>query len=141
MVDKSMVSPFPNVKTLKLYGRFEEHEKIVNLLEIFPELKKLVLRNTTARKVYYRDYARGSSMFETSFPSSILQELRSIVITSAEGKDSSVFPLIEILLKYANKLEKMVCRFNETAEPSDCLLLQQVMRMPRSSPNVEFTFL
>ncbi|KAG6412535.1 hypothetical protein SASPL_125215 [Salvia splendens] len=75
----------------------------------------------------------------------LLLRLRTIEVTWSEGY--SIFPLIEILLKYASKLEKFVFQIKEikSPAPSDSLLSvsQKLLRMRRSSSNctVDLTIL
>lgn len=135
MKDRNMLSPFPNVKILKLNGPpFEGYEQIVHLLEILPKLERLILRN---KKAYY--HGRKSVEFEENLPDSFLQHLSSVVFTRVEGEDpSTIFPLMKILLKYASKLEKVEFHLKQGSNP---LLLQfALLSMPRSSPTAKFIY-
>lgn len=131
-----ILPPFPKVERLKLNTCIEECKQIVQLLEIFPQLKTLVLQHKKAKKHFH---CKESFEFEANLPNSFLQELRIITITCAEVEDS-IFPLIEILLKHASKLEKMVFRVKETPSPSNSSFLKMI-KMTRSSPNAELVFL
>lgn len=135
-----MLSPFPNVKVLKLNSSFGEYEEIVHLLEIFPELEILVLRQEKANKQFLRP-GQDSLKFESEILSSFVQQLRRIMITWGEC-ENSIFPLIEILLKHTSKLEKMVVRLKDTSNPFMLFVAsQKVQSMPRSSPTAELIFL
>lgn len=117
-----------------LKGSFEEYEEMVHLLEIFPELEMLVLKQEKAINKQVGN-AKASLKFEAKLPDSFLQRLWSISIDWTEG-EGSVFPLIQMLLKHANKLEKMVVTVKETADSSNSLTLalQKILKMPKSSP-------
>lgn len=133
MKKKDMLSPFPNVEELRLYGRLEEYEKAVRVLELCPKLQRLVLEYRKASKKPYGKPAK----FKADFPKSFLQKLRTVKATWIKS-ENSVFRLMKILLKYASKLEKMEIRssnpqFLQAAE-------EKVLRMSRSSQNAEFIF-
>ncbi|XP_057773289.1 putative F-box protein At1g49610 [Salvia miltiorrhiza] len=136
---KCMHSSFPNVKSLELSCCFNDYEQIVNHLEIFPQLERLVLEGV--RRDDYKD--KESLKFEANLPNSFLMQLRTIEVTWFNGY--SMFPLIEILLKYASKLERMVFRVEKSIfapSPLSSLLLasQTLLRMSRSSPNCKIDF-
>ncbi|KAL6568244.1 hypothetical protein OROHE_003928 [Orobanche hederae] len=127
---------FKSVVFLSLDGFFEDHENIVGLLEIFPKLKTLVILEK------YKLLDLKSEKNSKPNPSeSFLVELRRVEVTW-NMCDFSLFPLIEILLKYASKLEKMLFRVKRTVPPSELLVTSQtkLLRMPRLSPNAELIF-
>ncbi|KAH6808737.1 hypothetical protein C2S51_026520 [Perilla frutescens var. frutescens] len=145
MKKKCWLSPLLSVKYLKLMinASFDEHRQIVGLLEIFPNLKTLVVQHQNvviANYSYQIRRARESLEFETKLPISFPLQLRTIEVTWAEG-GNSIFPLIEIVLKHASKLEKMVFRVKGTI-PSNSLFLasQKLQRMTRSSPTAQLIF-
>ncbi|KAG6409948.1 hypothetical protein SASPL_127992 [Salvia splendens] len=128
-------SAFPNVKSLELRCSLDDYEQVVGILEIFPQLERLVIKNM--KKGTLKDDTEPLK-FEAILPhESFLLRLRTIEVTWSEGY--GIFPLIEILLKYASKLEKFVFQINEikSPAPSDSLLLvsQKLLRMRRSSSN------
>ncbi|KAL6568243.1 hypothetical protein OROHE_003927 [Orobanche hederae] len=130
---KGLIPPSMSVVFLSLYGSFEEHIYTVGLLEILPKLKKLVIVDHESK---YVDPNRKSFKPNSSKP--FLVELRTVDITW-NTRDFSIFPLIEIMLRCASKLEKMVFRVKRTVPPSELILTSQtkLLRMPRSSPNAE----
>lgn len=137
---KNILSPFPNVRYLKINGILEEYEEIVHLLEIFPKLERLVLKQVKklANNRQVGNAKASQHKFGANFPDSFLRELCSISIDWMDGQDC-VFPLIEMLLKHANELEKMVFTVKESADSSNSLLLasQKILKMPKSSPTAE----
>lgn len=137
------LSPFPNVKLLKLNSSFEEYEEIVHLLEIFPGLESLVLQQEKANNTEIDNGKASPLKFEENILcSSCLQELRKITIPW-DTSENTIFPLIGVLLKYASKLEKMVFRIKQSLSStySSLLLVAKVQSMPRSSSTVEFIFM
>lgn len=142
---------FLNVKFLKLHAFCEEYEQIVNLLEIFPKLNMLVLQNENENEHLVALHnslkfdAESCLEFEANIPKSFLRQLRTFEITWKED-DNSIFPFIEIVLKYASKLEKMVMRViraKEIMPSSDSLFLasKKLLGMPRCSPNCRVSVL
>lgn len=136
------LSPFPNVKLLKMYSSFEEYEEIVHLLEIFPGMETLVLQQEKANNKEIDNGKASPLKFEENIlSSSCLQELRRIMIT-CDQSENLIFPLIGLLLKYASKLEKMVFRIKQNLSLTDSfLLLVALQKVPRSSPTAEFIFM
>ncbi|XP_057773292.1 uncharacterized protein LOC130992604 isoform X2 [Salvia miltiorrhiza] len=137
---KFMHSSYPNVKSLELSCCFKDYEQIVNHLESFPQLERLVLDGVT--RIYSKD-DQQSLKFEANFPNSFLMQLRTVEVIWNYGY--IMFPLIEILLKYARKLERMVFRVEESEflPSSNSLLLlasQKLLRMSRSSPSCKIDF-
>ncbi|KAL1552972.1 putative F-box protein [Salvia divinorum] len=134
MKTKCAHSAFPNVKSLDLRCCFNNCTQVVGILEIFPQLERLVIRNMIEDA---RQDDTESLKFEANLPESFLLRLRTIEVTWSESY--GIFPLIEILLKYASKLEKIVFQLNEfkSPAPSNSLLLvsQRLLRMRRSSSN------
>ncbi|KAL1552971.1 putative F-box protein [Salvia divinorum] len=128
-------SAFPNVKYLELRCGLHAYKKVVGVLEMFPRLNRLVIRD---RKEDGHQDDPESVKFEASLPhESFLLRLRTIDVTWSEGP--GVFPLIEALLKHASKLEEIVFQLNEIKlpAPSDSLFLvsQKLLGMRRSSTN------
>ncbi|XP_047969327.1 F-box/FBD/LRR-repeat protein At1g13570-like isoform X2 [Salvia hispanica] len=101
-------------------------------LEMFPQLNRLVIEDEKGNS--HQDDTE-SLKFEANLPESFLLRLRTVEVTWSEGY--GVFPLIEILLKYASKLEKIVFQLNEIKSPatSDSLFYvsEKLLRMRRSS--------
>ena len=137
-------SSFRNVKSLELRCSLDDYKQVVGILEIFPQLERLVIQKM--KKDTLKDDTE-SLKFAAILPhdQSFLLRLRTIEVTWSEGY--GIFPLIEILLKYASKLEKFVFQIKEIKlpAPSDSLLLvsQKLLRMRRSSSNctVDLTIL
>ncbi|KAH6769739.1 hypothetical protein C2S52_014542 [Perilla frutescens var. hirtella] len=142
--------PFSNIKFLKLNASRVDYELLAGGLMMFPELKMLVLQDEIV--VHHLNYfesvkfeANSSLKFEEYLPKSFLQQLRTVEITW-DKDDSSIFPFIEIVLKYARKLEKMVIqviREEGMMPPSDSLFMasQKLLGMLRSSPNCRVSVL
>ncbi|KAH6756218.1 hypothetical protein C2S52_014545 [Perilla frutescens var. hirtella] len=139
MKKKDLLSPFPNVKFLHLNVCFEEHDKIMDLLQIFPELNRLVLQDEMEAGELLNFDAESKVKFETNLPKSFLLQLRRVEFTWSGG-DNSIFPLIEIVLKYASKLEKMVFRVKKIVPSNLLVLAQKLLRMLKYSPTTEFIF-
>ncbi|XP_057771499.1 F-box/LRR-repeat protein 25-like [Salvia miltiorrhiza] len=126
-----MNSSFPNVKSLQLTCCSYDYKHVVGVLEIFPKLERLVLQ-------YQKEDGHQDHIESLNLPESFVLQLRTVEVTWAEGDD--VFPLIEIILKYASKLEKIVFRLIETKSPSPpsnslFSLSQKLLGMRRSSTN------
>ncbi|KAL1552973.1 putative F-box protein [Salvia divinorum] len=125
---------FPNVKSLELRCSLDDYKQVVGVLEMFPQLERLVIGH---KKGHGRQDDTESLMFEANLPESFLLRLRTIEVTLSEGYD--IFPLIEILFKYASKLEKIVFQLNEIKSPAPpnslFLVSQKLLRMRRSSSN------
>ncbi|XP_057788552.1 putative F-box protein At1g49610 [Salvia miltiorrhiza] len=147
MRSRCLNSSFPNVKSVQLGYRFNDYEILVSLLEIFPQLKKLVLQ--PKQKDHYHDGRESLSFddksylkFEAKLPKSFVLQLKTIEVTWVDG--DNVFPFLEFLLKYASKLEKMVFRVRKikSSRPSDFLFLvsKKLLGMPKSSPTAELIF-
>ncbi|KAI3469407.1 hypothetical protein Pfo_026070 [Paulownia fortunei] len=150
MEKKDFLSPLLDVKFLKLYPKDSEVEEIVDLLEIVPKLEMLVLEQMHHHWIMSEDRHIGSPVVlefnaenplksKTNFPKSFLLHLRTVEITWSVY-DTSIFPFIELLLKHASMLEKMVIRVRRImslAPESLFLAAQKLMRMPRSSPTAE----
>ncbi|XP_057771500.1 F-box protein At5g03100-like [Salvia miltiorrhiza] len=147
MIERCMNSSSPNVKSLQLGFYFEE-SYFAGIIEIFPLLKKLVIKFTKKdRHDDYREYLGFDSEnyleFEANLPKPFLLQLRIVEVTWIEG--AVIFPFLEFLLKYASKLERIVFRvkgFTSPSHPSKLLLLasQKLLRMPKSSPAAQFIF-
>ncbi|KAH6756217.1 hypothetical protein C2S53_004316 [Perilla frutescens var. hirtella] len=144
MEKKHLLSPLPNVKFLKLNGILSEGEEIAGLLEIFPELKMLVIEDEDDERCEY--HHRESLVFERNLPKSFLLQLRTVEVTWCwhEG-DNSIFPFIQFLLKYASKLEKMVFRLKGIMPPEQQPEYwfwgsQKVLKMPKSSRTADIIF-
>ncbi|KAL6585136.1 hypothetical protein OROMI_004425 [Orobanche minor] len=133
---KGLIPPSMSVVFLSLYVSFEEHIYTVGLLEILPKLKKLVIVDHESKHV-----DPNTKSFKPNSSKPFLVELRIVDITW-NTRDFSIFPLIEIMLRCASKLEKMVFRVKRTMPPSELILTSQtkLLRMPRSSPNAELIF-
>lgn len=134
-----MHSSFLNAKYLEIKVCSQEYEQIVDILEKFPRLSHLVLDLTL------RDEESESSClnFERNPPEFFLLQLRTVDVTWTMGA-KSVFALIQILLRYASKLEKMVLREKRVEShkswKSLVITAQKLLRMRRSSPTAELTF-
>lgn len=134
-------SSFPNVKSLTIQNRFNDYEQFLGLLEIFPQLKRLVLQDN---EHYHSQSDAGSHLkFKPNNPkSSFLLQLRTVSITWSEG--DTIFPFIEFLLKYASKLEEIVFRVEETSSSTLnplALASQKLLIMPRFSQNCKIVIL
>ncbi|KAL1552969.1 putative F-box/FBD/LRR-repeat proteinisoform X1 [Salvia divinorum] len=131
---KCAYSAFPNVKSLELRCCVDDYKQVLGILEMFPQLERLKISD---KKVVGHQGDTESVKFEANPPESFLLRLRKIEVTWSEGY--TIFPLIEILLKYASKLEKIVFQLNEIKSPatSDSLFLvsQKLLEMRRSSTN------
>ncbi|XP_057771469.1 F-box/FBD/LRR-repeat protein At5g56420-like isoform X6 [Salvia miltiorrhiza] len=147
MIKRCMNSSFPNVNSLHLGFCFNDYKLLLDLLESFPQLKKLVLEDRREYEIHKTQEslnfdANSYLNFEAYPPESFLQ-LRTVEVTWNE--DDKVFPFIEFLLKYASNLEKMVFRVKRTMppqRPSKSLfwVSQKLLRMPRSSPTAQLIF-
>ncbi|KAL6533145.1 hypothetical protein OROMI_027257 [Orobanche minor] len=133
-----LFSPFLNVNFLKLEYCCEDCNEILHFLGIFPKLERLVLEEKDSSK------CKELAKLEANRPDCFLQELKIVVIRwGACGEEEAyMFPFIEILLKYACKLEKMVFRVKDTTPPLKDLVwaFKKLLRMPRSSPNAQLIF-
>ncbi|KAH6811489.1 hypothetical protein C2S51_025251 [Perilla frutescens var. frutescens] len=108
MKEKYLLSPLSSFKFLTINKSVVEYEQIAGLLEIFPELKTIVLQ--PENHFYTRIRANHATSFEQverNLPKSFLQQLRRVEVTWVDEDDKSIFPFVEILLKYASKLQKM----------------------------------
>lgn len=147
MNKKCLLSPLSKVKFLKFSASFSKHEQIAGLLQIFPKLKRLVIEDKIEGDLVYEDENeddyqddRDSLEFEANFPNSFLLHLKTVEVTWVKG-DRSIFLFIEILLKYASKLEKMVFRMpSSRLFYSPFMASQKLLRMPRSSPTARVIF-
>lgn len=132
MKTKCAHSAFLNVKSLKLRCCLYDYKQVIGALEMFPQLNRLVIEDEKGNS--HQDDTE-SLKFEANLPESFLLRLRTVEVTWSEGY--GVFPLIEILLKYASKLEKIVFQLNEIKSPatSDSLFYvsEKLLRMRRSS--------
>ena len=129
-------SSFRNVKSLELRCSLDDYKQVVGILEIFPQLERLVIQKM--KKDTLKDDTE-SLKFAAILPHDqyFLLRLRTIEVTWSEGY--GIFPLIEILLKYASKLEKIVFQLYtiKSPAPSNSLSLvsQKLKGMQRSSTN------
>ncbi|KAL8466528.1 hypothetical protein ACS0TY_035559 [Phlomoides rotata] len=103
---KCLLSPFPNVKFLKLEFYDIEPSDMMNLLGVFPNLKMLVIENTGESPLFN---VEKFLEIEINFSNPFLLPLKTVHITSTLTKPS-VFRVIELLLKHATMLEKLVIR-------------------------------
>ncbi|XP_057771484.1 uncharacterized protein LOC130991342 isoform X5 [Salvia miltiorrhiza] len=148
MIERCVNSSSPNVKSLQLKFHFIKQRCFVGMIEIFPLLKKLVVKvRADDRGHYNRDALNVDPEsyleIEANLPKSFVLQLRSVEVTWIEG--DTIFSLLEFLLKFASKLEKMVFRVKRTlppAHPSNSLRVasQRLLRMPRSSLAAQFIF-
>ncbi|KAG6409947.1 hypothetical protein SASPL_127991 [Salvia splendens] len=131
-------SAFQNVKSLELTCCLYDCKQVVGILEIFPQLERLVIDEI--EEAWLLDDTE-SLKFEENIPESFLLRLRTTEV-SYWYEGYGIFPLTEIMLKYASKLEKFVFYLNETESPaaSDSLFLvsQKLLGMWRSSTNCTF---
>lgn len=103
---RSLLPPCPNVKILKLKGCLEEYEQILDLLEKFPKVTRLILEAEQDLQPVRGDDAE--SFLDLEFQSSsFLAQLRTVKVSWIKG-DTSFYPLAELVLKYAWQLEKVV---------------------------------
>ncbi|XP_047967357.1 F-box/LRR-repeat protein 25-like isoform X9 [Salvia hispanica] len=127
-------SAFLNVKSLELRCCFDDYKQVVGVLAMFPRLEKLIIRD---KKEEGLQDDTEPLKFEANIPESFLLQLRTIEVTWSERYD--IFPLIEILLKYASKLEKIVFQLYEIKSPAPSnslsLVSQKLKGMQRSSTN------
>ncbi|XP_057771454.1 F-box/LRR-repeat protein At3g03360-like [Salvia miltiorrhiza] len=134
---KHMHSSFPNIKSLDLRCCLYDYKQIVGILEIFPQLERLVLKyNKVDRRRVTNDQVtsdKESLKFEVNNPESFLLKLRTVEVTWAEG--DGVFSLIEILLKYATKLEKIGFQVEIKSPNSLLSVSQKLLRMRGFSIN------
>lgn len=140
-----MIAPLSNAKFLKVRGTAAH--QVLGVLDMFPKLTMLILE----RKVYY-DYFLASNRApavinfdshellerKTYLPIPSLQHLRTVEVTWLL-RDTSIFPVIEIMLENAELLEKMVfwARLFGANPESLPLAEEKLLSMPRSSPTAE----
>lgn len=126
-------STFPNVKSLEIGRYYDNHGELVGFLDIFPQLKRLVLQDD--RTLHYLvDW--DELLCKVYFPKCLLPQLRTIKVTWHDG--DIIFSAIEILLKYASKIENMVFRVDRKGRGgANSLILasNKLLKMPRSSAN------
>lgn len=126
-----------NVKLLELKDCNQEYEEIIDFLQIFRNLRSLVVESTY--KGLRKDF-KSCIEFDKILSDSFLLRLIRVELTWTDG-DESIFPLIEILLKYGRNLEKMILREKQiewyTSWKSLFRSSQKLLRMHRSSPTVE----
>lgn len=131
---------FPHVGYLGLNVCSREYKQIVVILEMFPDMRKLVL-DTTYKSV--PKHIEGSIKFDTGLSYLFLRRLERVDVTWNKG-DDSIFPLIQFLLKKGRNLEKMVFRERRTGSRTSWkslfMAVQKLVRMPRSSPTAELIF-
>lgn len=135
MKGKGKVPSLPNAKFLRLKNWSQECIQVLGAIEICPNLRDLVLE-TTYHSPGIKDRGSWVKFERKKFPKLFLHQVRTVDVTWRKG-DDSVFPLIQILLKYAKNLEKMVFRMKKT-EPytpwkSKVMISQKLLRMQRSS--------
>lgn len=111
MKNKHLLPTLSNVNCLELkICCVVEYEEIVDGLEIFPQLRTLAIE--TEPNLYCptrAEEAENNLDSETNIPKPFLLQLRTVDATWTKG-DTSLFPLIEYVLKHASRLEKMVFR-------------------------------
>lgn len=132
MKNRSVHTSFPNVKLLKIGCCHEKYARLVGLLQIFLHLKRIVLQDEI--EDFYQDDEEPLEFKVSSYlnlPKSFLLQLRTIDVTL--DNKGGIFPFIEILLKYASKLENMVFRVGKSKPSSLLSAAQKLLRMPRSS--------
>ncbi|KAL8549987.1 hypothetical protein ACS0TY_008709 [Phlomoides rotata] len=132
---KNLFSPLPNVVFLKVGVDLFEPVEMVHLLEIFPNLKMLVIEDQSY-------LPRINAEFKTNLTKSFMLQLKIIEIIS-DFYNSSMFPYVEFLLKHCSMLEKLVVWAKCSTSHSPVRLLEiaeRLLRMPRSSPNAEVIF-
>ncbi|KAL8549980.1 hypothetical protein ACS0TY_008706 [Phlomoides rotata] len=163
---KNLFSPLPNVVLLKVGVHLIKLVEMVRLLEIFPNLKMLILEDQSrlrSRGINAENY----SEFKTNLTKSFMLQLKIIEIIS-DFYNSSMFRYVEFLLKHCSMLEKLVVRAKRSTEfllkhstmlesmleelvvrakrgtslsPVRSLeIAERLLRMPRSSPNAEVIF-
>lgn len=133
--EKGKLPSLPNAKFLKLINWTRECIQVLGAIEICPNLRDLVLE-TEYRSAKIGDGGSWDKFERKKFPKPFLHQLRTVDVTWRKG-DDSIFPLIQIFLKYAKNLEKMVFRMKKT-EPYTSwkykvMVSQKLLRMQRSS--------
>ncbi|KAL8549979.1 hypothetical protein ACS0TY_008706 [Phlomoides rotata] len=135
---KNLFSPLPNVVYLKVAVDLIELVEMVHLLEIFPNLKMLILEDQS--HLHSPDInAENYSEFKTNLTKSFMLQLKIIEIIS-DFYDSSMFWYVEFLLKHCSMLEKLVVRtkWNKSCLQARSLeIAERLLRMSRSSPTAE----
>lgn len=147
MMKRDTPTPLSDAKFLRLYPT--SPNKVVDILEMFPQLKTLVIERRYAIFERYTPVERreSSTMFEppTNFKCSFLENLRDVKVIWLVP-DSSIYPVLKILLKNARALQKMVFRpvlFKSEEEMITSISdfeaeeKKKVLSMHRSSPNAE----
>lgn len=163
---KHLPSPLPNVKILRLYvADVIEPDGMMNLLGIFPNLKMLIvieennIFNPIVENMYELDEGASEDNADfTSFGGNVSKSLgngevnetlhsksflKTIEITSKFSKGTSIFWLIQFLLKHATMLENFVVRVKGCVPRGDAYLsnVEKILRrMPRSSPTAKVFF-
>ncbi|XP_057772059.1 putative F-box protein At1g49610 [Salvia miltiorrhiza] len=139
MKENDMLVLFSNAKFLRIYaGEVNNYcpkkdpilkmSEMLAVLEMFPNLKKLITEHEEGGMTL--DFEEPKA----SFPSSCLPQLKTADITWCIH-DPSIIPTVEILLKNAHVLEKMVLKLeiHEVDHRKFFLAKEKVLRMPRSS--------
>ncbi|KAL8466527.1 hypothetical protein ACS0TY_035558 [Phlomoides rotata] len=130
LLKKYLLSPFPNVKFLKLEVCNIEVSDMTNLLGIFPNVMMLVIDD-------YGGSPEKLLEFEIELSNSFLLRLKTIHITSPLS-DPSIFGVIELLLKHATMLEKLVIRkWGMGSRKFPVKAAKKLLSMPRSSPTAQ----
>lgn len=138
---KNFSLPLPNVLFLKLRIQSIELVEMVHLLEIFPNLKMLVIYEINIRNP--SDISAANYLeLETNLSKSFLLQLKIIDITS-NFFDSSIYQCIEFFLKHASVLEKLVIRTHSPASHFYAHFLEvagRLLSMSRPSPATKVIF-
>lgn len=138
MKERCISSTFPNVKTIEIGNYYDIRGELVGILDIFPQLKRLVLKDDRTLH-FFKD--RGEIKCKVSSPKCLLLQLRTIEVSWSRRSDN-IFSSIEILLRYASKLEKMVFRVDRyVGDDSLFLASDKLQKMPRSSANCSIDIL
>ncbi|KAH6756226.1 hypothetical protein C2S53_004325 [Perilla frutescens var. hirtella] len=143
MKGKYSIPQLPNVKLLRFSSDRFELNKIVGLLEIFPKLKMLGIDQKSYSRHSFERHV-GPSMPKENIIKSFLMQLRTVEICLS-WYESSIFQLIEFLLKHSSFIEKIVIQKRHTSRtmhPSKCWFraAQKLLSLQRSFPAVELIF-
>ncbi|KAH6816622.1 hypothetical protein C2S51_021442 [Perilla frutescens var. frutescens] len=142
MKGKYSFSPLLNVKLLRVTCDLIISNRIVGLLEIFPELKMLDIYQRRVRKIR-RVMKPGEPLnSEVNAIKSFMMQLR-IVEIGWYKYDKSIFEFIEFFLEHAAVLEKMVIQNRGGKNVgSDAMILaaEKLQSLQKSFPTVELVF-
>ncbi|XP_057789326.1 F-box/LRR-repeat protein At3g26922-like isoform X1 [Salvia miltiorrhiza] len=139
MKSKHYLSPLPIAIILRLVVSPKEYKHIVVVLELFPNLRNLYI--DTIYKNCVAEHAESLFEFDHNLPDWFLQLLVRVDVIG----DDSIFPLIQILLKYATNLVVMdftLEKGKQSGIPCKSLFMVslKLLEMEISSPNANLVF-